>query len=55
MEGVSKEWVGRCSREEVPNIKCAYPFCFGLIVWGFLMSLEGVAKGETILVTGQRV
>ena len=55
MEGVSKEWVGRCSREGIPNVECIYPSCFGFIIWGFLMSLEGVAEGETILVPGQGV
>jgi hypothetical protein len=55
MEGVTKEWVGRCSREEAPDIKCTYSFGFGLVVWGFLMSLEGVTEGEAILVPGQGI
>ena len=55
MEGVNEEWVGRCSRKEAPDVKCAYPFRFGLVVWGFLMSLEGVTKSEAILVPGQGV
>ncbi len=55
MEGVSKEWVGRCSLEGILNVECIYPSCFGFIIWGFLMPLEGVAEGETILVPGQGV
>jgi hypothetical protein len=55
VEGVNEQWVDGCGHGEVPNVKCAYPSCFGFIVWGFFMSLEGVAKGETILVPGQGV
>ncbi len=55
MEGVDKQWVDGFGRGEVPNVNCAYTFCFGFIVWGFFMSLEGVAKGETILVPGKGV
>ena len=55
MEGVDEKWVNGCGRGEVPNIECIYPSRFGFIIWGFFMSLEGVAKGETILVTGQGV
>ena len=55
MEGVNEEWVGRRSREEAPDVKCGYPSCFGFVVWGFLMSLEGVTEGEAILVPGQGV
>jgi len=55
MEGVNEEWVGRRSREGAPDVKCAYPFRFGLVVWGFLMSLEGVTEGEAILVSDQGV
>ena len=55
MEGVSEEGVGRCCREEAPDVKCGYSFGLGLVVWGFLMSLEGVTEGETILMPGQGV
>ena len=55
VEGVDEKWVNGCGRGEVPNIECIYPSRFGFIIWGFFMSLEGVAKGETILVTGQGV
>jgi hypothetical protein len=55
VEGVDKQWVDGYGHGEVPNVNCSYPFCFGFIVWGFFMSLEGVAKGETILVSGKGV